>query len=237
VVAQPSGTVTLVFTDIEASTRLLSEIGRDSYRAALDHHRQLLRQTFSQHQGYEVDGQGDAFVFAFSTASEIVAAGQEAIAELEPGPIRVRVGVHTGEPGLDGPGYVGIDVYRAAGISAAGHGGEVLLSQATADLVDVEVRDSGFHRLKDRSEPERLFQLGSSEFPPLKAGHRSNLHPGSPAPSRDEAPRRVELVPPHLARMAANARGRRKARTGPRGSTRRNALANSCPDGCNSEGG
>lgn len=184
-VDQPSGTVTLVFTDIEASTRLLSEVGQDSYRAALDHHRRLLRQTFGQHQGYEVDAQGDAFFFAFSTASEAVAAVQEAVAELESGPIRVRVGIHTGEPGLDRPGYIGIDVHRAARISAAGHGGQVLLSQATRDLVDVEVRDLGLHRLKDLPELERLFQLGSNAFPPLKAGHRSNLPvPASPLVGR-----------------------------------------------------
>ncbi len=94
---------------------------------------------------------------------------------LAAGPVRVRMGLHTGEPLRTDEGYVGFDVHRAARIAAAGHGGQVLLSQATADLAGADVRDLGLHRLKDLSAPERLFQLGTEGFPPLKTLHETNL--------------------------------------------------------------
>src|SRR5215204_2798011 len=159
----PSGTVTFLFTDIEGSTRLLHELG-DGYAAALGEHRRLLRGAFERHGGVEVDTQGDAFFVAFARASDAVAAAAEGQAALEGGPIRVRMGLHTGEPAVSDGGYVGIDVHRAARIAAAGHGGQVLVSQATRDLVDAEVRDLGEHRLKDLSAPERLFQLVAGDF-------------------------------------------------------------------------
>ena len=176
-VAQPSGTVTLVFTDVEGSTRLLQELGRDAYLAALDGQRRLVRAACARHGGYEVDTAGDGFFYAFAPAGEAVAAVEEAMAR--PGArrrIRVRVGLHTGEPGLDPPKYVGLDVHKAARIMGAGHGGQVLLSQATRELVDGrELRDLGDHRLKDFDEPVRLFQLGTAEFPPLKTINNTNL--------------------------------------------------------------
>ena len=148
---QPSGTVTLVFTDIEGSTRLLDALGPEEYRQALGEHRQAVRGAFDRHGGYEVDTEGDGFFVAFSTATDAVRAVSEALAALEGGPIRIRVGVHTGEPILDPPKYVGLDVHRAARIMAAAHGGQALLSRTTRDLLDesFEVRDLGEHRLKD----------------------------------------------------------------------------------------
>ncbi len=128
--SQPSGTVTLVFTDIEGSTRLLGRMGDERYRAALAEHRRVVRHAFARYEGYEVDYEGDAFFYAFRSAADAVAAVGEAVAALAPGPIRIRVGVHTGRPALDPPKYVGMDVHKAARIMAAGHGGQVLLSDA-----------------------------------------------------------------------------------------------------------
>jgi predicted ATPase/class 3 adenylate cyclase len=170
----PSGTVTFLFTDIEGSTRLLHELG-DGYAAALAEHRRVLRDVFSRHDGVEVDTQGDAFFAAFARASDAVAAAAEIQGQLAQGPIRVRIGLHTGEPRLTGDGYVGIDLHRGARVCAAGHGGQVLLSQPTRDLVEVDARDLGEHRLKDLLEPQRLFQLGADEYPPLKTLNWTNL--------------------------------------------------------------
>jgi predicted ATPase/Tfp pilus assembly protein PilF len=170
----PTGTVTFLFTDIEGSTRLLRELG-DGYAEVLAEHRRALRDAWQRHEGVEVDTQGDAFFVAFARASDAVAAAAEAQVALARGPVRVRMGLHTGEPLRAEEGYVGFDVHRAARIAAAGHGAQVLLSQATADLAGVDVRDLGLHRLKDLSAPERLFQLGTEDFPPLKTLHETNL--------------------------------------------------------------
>jgi len=176
-VAQPSGTVTLVFTDIEGSTRLLDDLGQDGYRDALAVHREVIRESFGRYGGYEVDNQGDSFFYAFTTATGAVGAVREAMAALDRGPIAVRVGVHTGEPGLDPPKYVGLDVHAASRIMAAGHGGQVVLSQSTRDLLDdsFALSDLGEHRLKDLSGPRRLYQLGADRFAPLKTLDRTNL--------------------------------------------------------------
>src|SRR4029453_10284220 len=127
----PTGTVTLVFTDIEGSTKLLHELGADAYMDALAEHRRLLREAFGRHGGVEVDTQGDAFFYSFSDARDAVAAAEEGREALRSGPIHVRVGIHTGEPHLAPEGYVGEDVNLGARIGAAGHGGQVLLSDAT----------------------------------------------------------------------------------------------------------
>jgi class 3 adenylate cyclase len=119
---QPAGSVTLVFIDIEGSTRLLRELGDAAYRDALAKHRRVVREAFAS--GYEVDEEGDAFFYAFPTARSAVAAVEQAMRGLELGPIRIRVGMHTGEPVLDPPKYVGLDVHRAARVMAAGHGGQ-----------------------------------------------------------------------------------------------------------------
>lgn len=178
----PSGTVTFLLTDIEGSTRLLQKHG-ERYSEALAEHRRTLRDTFGRHGGIEVDTQGDAFFFAFGSANEAVAAAGEAQQALADGPIRVRIGIHTGEPQLTDEGYVGIDVHRAARICAAAHGGQVVLSESTRSLVDgsLSLTDLGLHRFKDLGEPERVFQLGEGIFPPLRSLNATNL-PAQPSP-------------------------------------------------------
>ena len=152
----PRGTVTFLFTDVEGSTRLLHELG-DAYAEVLAEHRRALREAFDRHGGVEVDTQGDAFFVAFTRARDALAAAGDAQEALAEGPIRVRMGVHTGEPLVTGEGYVGIDVHRAARIAAVGHGGQVLVSQATRDLAGTDgLRDLGDHRLKDLTAPERI---------------------------------------------------------------------------------
>ncbi len=181
----PSGTVTFLFTDIEGSTRLLHELG-DAYADVLAEHRRVLRDAFVRHHGVEVDTQGDAFFVAFARASDALAAAREVNDALH-GPVRVRMGVHTGEPLVTDEGYVGIDVHRAARIAAAGHGGQVLVSQSTRDLVVSDgLRDLGRHRLKDLTAPERIYQLGERDFPPLKSLNATNLPvASSPLVGRD----------------------------------------------------
>lgn len=179
----PMGTITLLFTDIEGSTQLLQQLG-DRYATVLAESRRLLREAFQQWNGHEVDTQGDAFFIAFARATDAISAavaGQHALAD-HPWPdgalVRVRMGLHTGEPSLASEGYVGIDVHHAARIMDAAHGGQILLSQATRDLVEhrlpngVSLRDMGEHRLKDLQRPSHLFQLViaglPADFPPLK---------------------------------------------------------------------
>ena len=180
----PSGTVTFLFTDIEGSTRLLQQLG-DDYPDLLSDHQQLLRDAFEENNGHEVDTQGDAFFVSFSRAKDALLAAiaaQGSINQhpwLEAASLRVRMGLHTGEPALTSGGYVGMDVHRAARICSAGHGGQILLSQTTRDLVEhdlpegVILRDLGEHRLKDLQRPERLSQLVvanlPSNFPDLKS--------------------------------------------------------------------
>ena len=184
----PRGTVTFLFTDIEGSTQLLHELGTEEYAAALAEHRRVLRDAFGRHGGVEVDTQGDAFFVAFPTAPGALAAAEEAQAGLA---LPVRMGLHTGTPLVAEEGYVGADVHRAARIAAAGHGGQVLVSAAAAALVGRErLRDLGEHRLKDLSAPERIFQAGEREFPPLKTLHRTNL----PVPATPFLGRERELA-------------------------------------------
>jgi predicted ATPase/class 3 adenylate cyclase len=184
----PTGTVTFLFTDVEGSTRLLDELGAEQYAEALAGHRRLLRETFVVHGGVEVDTQGDAFFVAFATAPAAMAAAREGQVSLSEGPIRVRMGLHTGTPALHEGGYIGMDVHRAARIAAAAHGGQVVVSATTAALVTGDgLRDLGEHRFKDLAAPERVWQLGHAEFPPLKSLGRTNLPvPATPFLGRDE---------------------------------------------------
>ncbi|HEV8452588.1 MAG TPA: adenylate/guanylate cyclase domain-containing protein [Gaiellales bacterium] len=169
----PDGTITLLFTDVEGSTRLLGEVGAERYAELLGEHRRVLRDAFHRHGGVEVDTQGDAVFVAFPTAPGALAAAAEAQAAL---PLPVRMGIHTGTPLVTAEGYVGNDVHRASRIAGAAHGGQVLVSSATAGLVGQEgLRDLSEHRLKDLSTPERLFQLGEGEFSPLRTLYRTNL--------------------------------------------------------------
>ena len=133
----PTGTVTLLFTDIEGSTRLLRELGEE-YGDCADRPPRVVREAFRAHGGVEVDTQGDAFFFAFPDAREAAAAAADGQAALAEGPIRVRMGLHTGIPGRNEEGYFGLDVHLAARVAAAAHGGQVVLSKATADLLDRE---------------------------------------------------------------------------------------------------
>ena len=185
----PTGTVTFLFTDIEGSTRLLHELG-DEYAEVLAEHRRVLRDAFARHGGVEVDTQGDAFFVAFSRASEALAAARDAQSALT-GPIRVRMGVHTGEPLVTDEGYIGIDVHRAARIASIGYGGQILVSQSTRDLCGPDgLRDLGQHRLKDLTAPERIYQLGEGGFPPLKSLNTTNL----PVASNPLVGRETELA-------------------------------------------
>jgi class 3 adenylate cyclase len=179
----PSGTITFLFTDIEGSTRLLKQLG-DRYADVLAAHHRSLGETFAKHGGEVVDTQGDAFFVAFPRARDAVeaaVAAQRALAAQrwpDAVELRVRMGIHTGEPVVGADRYVGLGVHRAARISSIGHGGQVLLSNATRALVedelpaDVGLRDLGEHRLKDLDRPERVFQLVIEglphQFPPLK---------------------------------------------------------------------
>jgi predicted ATPase/class 3 adenylate cyclase len=186
----PQGTVTFLFTDIEGSTRLVQDLG-PAYRDVLERHQSLLRDAFSR--GVEVGTEGDSFFVAFASATDAVAAaaaGQLALAAEawpEGHPVRVRMGLHTGQANPGADGYVGYDVHRAARIAAAGHGGQVLLSESTHSLVrhdlpdGVTVRDLGPHRLKDLTTPERISQLVvgglDDDFPALRTldSSRTNL--------------------------------------------------------------
>jgi predicted ATPase/class 3 adenylate cyclase len=203
--ALPSGTVTFLFSDIEGSTRLLQRLGED-YARVLGEHQALLRAAWTAHGGAEVDTAGDGFFVAFPSAPAAVVAAVAATRALavhlwpQDGALRVRIGLHTGTPLLAGERYIGLDVHRAARIASAGHGGQILLSQTTHDLVELDlpdgatVRDLGAHRLKDLQHAERLYQLVlsdlPSDFPPLKTldrrAHNLAVQP-TPLIGREEA--------------------------------------------------
>jgi predicted ATPase/class 3 adenylate cyclase/DNA-binding CsgD family transcriptional regulator len=194
----PTGTITLLFIDIEGSTLLLQQLG-EQYSRVLAQCRQVLRTAFQQSHGHEVDSQGDAFFYAFARATDAVSAvvaAQRAVASHawpEGTTVRVRMGLHTGEPQRTADGYVGLDVHLAARIMSAGYGGQVLLSQATGHLVEhhllagVSLRDLGEHRLKDFPQKSHLFQLViadlPADFPPLGTlDARSHNLPVQPTP-------------------------------------------------------
>ena len=206
----PSGTITLLFTDVEGSTRLLQQLGA-RYEAMLADCRRLMRTAFVQWNGYEVDTQGDAFFVAFTRATDAVSAAVAAQRALTSHafpngvPVRVRMGLHTGEPQRSPEGYVGLDVHHAARIMNAGHGGQVLLSQTTRDLVQldlpdgVSLQDLGAHRLKDLQHPSHLFQLVMAglpaTFPPLgtlDASHHNLPVQPTPFIGREQEVRAVQ---------------------------------------------
>jgi class 3 adenylate cyclase len=188
----PAGTVTFLFTDIEGSTRLLQQLG-DCYAAVRDEHAAIVRQAIEAGGGVEVSTEGDSFFVAFASPQAAVraaVAAQRGLAAHDwPAgfPMRVRMGLHTGEGVLGGDNYVGIDVNRAARIAAAGHGGQVIVSDATRALVEhalpegVSFRDLGPHRLKDIAAPEHLHELVvqglRADFPPPRTldARRDNL--------------------------------------------------------------
>jgi len=185
----PTGTVTFLFTDIEGSTRLLRELGPEAYGEALAEHRRALREAFTAHGGVEVDTQGDAFLVAFPTAQGAVDAARRGSEALAAGPIRVRIGLHTGTAMLDGEGYVGVDVHRGARVGALAHGGQIVVSPSTAGLIDEALLDLGAHRLKDFEGATHVFQLGDGKFPPLRTPGSVDL----PAPATRFLGREREL--------------------------------------------
>jgi class 3 adenylate cyclase len=173
----PRGTVTFLFTDIEGSTRLLTALG-DGYAELLASHQRVLRKAIGAHSGCEIGTQGDAFFVAFARARDAMGAavaaqrGLAGVAAPEGVHLRVRMGLHTGEAAVRGATYVGIDVHRAARICSAAHGGQVLVSSTTRELVadaleeqDVTLRDLGLFALRDLGRPERLFEIIAHGLP------------------------------------------------------------------------
>ncbi len=188
--APPSGTVTFVFSDIEGSTRLLKRLD-ERYGELIAQHRRIVRETFTRHGGVEIDVQGDSFFFAFARARDAVAAAVEAqrahADESWPDAVevRVRMGLHTGEPAVGAEGYLGVDVVRAARLCATGQGGHVLLSETTRALLGsslpdgVSVHALGERRLKDIDVPERVYELAIEGI--------EQPEPATSAPVQDEA--------------------------------------------------
>ncbi|HLW58298.1 MAG TPA: tetratricopeptide repeat protein [bacterium] len=181
----PTGTVTFLFTDIEGATTLLQRLGDRRFAEVLAEHQRLLREAFAKGSGQEIDTQGDAFLVAFSRARDAVATAVAAQQSLmkhtwpDNASIRVRMGLHSGEPISNADRYVGVDVHRAARIGAAAHGGQILLSDAVSGLAardlhpSIRLRDLGLHRLKDLREPEHLLQVVHpdlpADFPPVQS--------------------------------------------------------------------
>jgi class 3 adenylate cyclase len=215
----PEGTVTLLFTDIEGSTRLLQELG-GSYEQLLMEHRRLLRTCVQEHRGVVVDTQGDAFFVAFARAQDALAAAvatQRAHAAHDwnpPNSIRVRMAVHTGEPARVGEGLVGLAVHRAARICAAGHGGQILLSSTTRDIVrddlppGVALLDLGQHRLKDLDRPEGIVQVVAEGTTPVLAPLRTiDAQPAQATPFAGQEGRLAEAAAAAVAEPAEESGG------------------------------
>ncbi len=205
----PTGILTLLFTDIEGSTRLLQQLG-DRYADVLKECRRLLRMAFQQGNGYEVDTQGDAFFVVFERAADAISSAiglQRALFTAhwpDQACVRVRVGIHTGEPRPAEEGYIGLDVHHAARIMSAAHGGQTLLSQVTRDLVanelsdKVTLRDLGEYRLKDIAGLSHLFQLVvpdlPADFPPLATASAQRALYNVPSPSTSFIGREQEVA-------------------------------------------
>jgi class 3 adenylate cyclase len=198
----PSGTVTFVFSDIEGSTALVKRLG-DRYGEVLSDHRRLMREALGAHGGVEIDTQGDAFFFAFARARDAVAASVEAqrahTAHAWPDgvDVRVRMGLHTGEPAVGDEGYHGLDVVRAARLGAAGTGGSVLLSETTRALLGstlpegVAVHPLGERRLKDLDEPERVYELAIEGVDPTEPEQRGTVDEAAIDRRADELAKRM----------------------------------------------
>jgi class 3 adenylate cyclase len=219
----PDGTLTLLFTDVDHSTDLVKRL-QEGYGEALYRHRELLRASFAEHGGAEVDTQGDAFFVAFAharSAVEAAVAAQRSIASEswpEGGALSIRIGLHTGEPYVSEHGYTGIAVHRAARICTIAHGGQVLLSRSTAGIVEdaeipgVGMRDLGEHWLKDFDRPERIYQLVvdglAAEFPPPRAAAQQIPLTGTVTVVMVEGRRMLrlmhELTPEHFGALLTN---------------------------------
>jgi predicted ATPase/class 3 adenylate cyclase len=238
----PRGTVTFLFTDVEGSTRLLRDVGAEQYAVLLAEHHRLVREAFARHHGHELGAQGDALLAVFASAGAAVAAAVDAQRALvgHPWPerreVRVRMGLHSGEPLPTTEGYAGIDVHRGARIAATAHGGQIVLSAATHQLVleglpeRVSLRDLGEHRLRDLGRPEQLFQVVTdgltNEFPSLRtlASRPTNL----PAQATPLIGRRRELR--ELAEILRGSGRRLLTLTGPGGTGKTRLALQSAAD-------
>ena len=167
----PTGVVTFVFSDIEGSTAAVAAMGDEAFADALASHRTILRQAFEQEGGHAIALEGDAFFVVFKDAHHAVDAASNGQQALERNTLRVRIGIHTGEAVLRDGEYIGHEVHRAKRICDVGHGGQILLSQATADAIgsNVKLVDLGSHHLKDLEAAERIFQAGDKNFPALRS--------------------------------------------------------------------
>jgi class 3 adenylate cyclase len=227
----PTGTVTFLFTDIEGSTRLLQQLG-DRYGEVVAEHRRLLRESFREAGGQEIDTQGDAFFYSFTRAREAVVgavAGQRALAAHawpEGVEVLVRMGLHTGEPAVGDEGYLGLDVHRAARICAAAQGGQILVSETTRALLGpslpdgLSVDDLGEHRLKDMEHAERVFQLTvpglRSSFPSPRTSAGGALAPlASEQRAQDLAAKATTAIDEYVTRQIEEAFAGRPPSTGP----------------------
>src|SRR4051794_1546068 len=238
----PSGTVTFLFSDMEGSTRLLKQLGRDRYGELLSAHNALLREAFTANGGIEIDRQGDAFFFVFRSAGTAVAAAAAAQRGMhshewpDDTPVRVRIGLHTGEASVSGEGYVGFAVHQAARIGDLGHGGQILVSRTTAALIEHELQSGmklralGETRVPGLDPPEAIFQLDfeglAHRFPPVGAP-RPDARPAPPPPSaRASLPPSTGGPPPTATRRSAHA-VRAPGRRSPRGRRCSSARASS----------
>jgi class 3 adenylate cyclase len=239
----PGGTVTFVFTDIEDSTELLKRLG-DDYRDVLTAHRRIIREAFKACDGVEMDTQGDAFFFVFQRAGDAVLAAVEAqrahAAHVWPEDevVRVRIGLHTGEPAVHEEGYVGLDVVRAARICTEGRGGQILLSETTRALVGsggfpegVSVFPLGQRHLRGIDEPERVYEIAIDGLEPEPAPEPEPVPAEPPttpsAPPKDELERDIErrfealgerlsaTIQERVAQKLEAKLGRLEAKTGP----------------------
>ena len=226
-----TGTVTFLFTDVEGSTERLAH-APDVYARSLDDHRRLLRDAVAEANGREIDCRGEEFFFAFARARDAVAAAAAAqwrLAEHEwppDGRLTIRMGIHTGEPTVHDAGYLGLDVHRAARICALAHGGQVLISRTTGDLltasppVGVAVRTLGSYRLRGFSQPEEVFQLDmgglQTQFPPLRTADAADGVSASAGRERELATAATKTMRPtrSLRHVLRRLRERRTARRG-----------------------
>src|SRR3954467_10978264 len=214
----PSGTVTFLFSDMEGSTRLLKQLGRDRYGELLAAHNALLREAFTGNGGIEIDRQGDAFFFVFRSAGTAVAAAAAAqramLAHAWPDdtPVRVRIGLHTGEASVSGEGYVGFAVHQAARIGDLGHGGQILVSRTTAALVehdlagDIRLRDLGETRVPGLDRPEPIFQLVCDGPPAPSRSSSSSATACRTASRRSEPAARAAPLPVRKGRRSSSAK-------------------------------
>ena len=243
--ALPTGTVTFLFADVEGSTRLARELG-DDWQPVLADVRRLLREAVAAADGHEVDSRGDELFAAFARAETAATAAVDAQRRIAghnwPAPVRVRIGLHTGTAALGEDGYVGVDVHRAFRIANAGHGGQIVASEAAALVLapDRELRDLGLWALPELPEPERIFQLDEpglgGDFPALRA--RPGATPGPRRPRRRlrAAPRRRRAPARRCGLRGRGAVRQRRGPAPPRGDAQAGRGGRRHPDAADADG-